>query len=67
MMEQAGGTSHFVRFIENVLEVLSDSRVTALFLLNSAALDARSVARIRGLFNNQFTYDAEGMAVVRQA
>jgi CheY-like chemotaxis protein len=67
MMEQAGGTSHFVRFIENVLEVLSDSRVTALFLLNSAALDARSVARIRGLFNNQFTYDAEGMTVVRQA
>ena len=67
IMEQAGGPAQFVRFIENGLEALSDRRVTALFLLNAAALDARTVARIRGLFNNQFTYGAEGMTIVRQA
>ena len=67
MMEQTGGPTHFIRFIENVLELLSDRRVTALFLLNAAALDSRTVARIRGLFSNQFTYGPEGMAIVRQA
>jgi len=53
-------------FIQNSLRLLDDDRITALFLLNTEAHDPKSVASVRGLFNYQITYNAEGAAIMRQ-
>lgn len=54
------------KFTQNSLQVLADSRITGLFLLNPAAHDSQSVASIRGIFNDQIAYDAQGVTVTRQ-
>jgi CheY-like chemotaxis protein len=54
------------QFTQNSLRVLDDDRITALFLLNAEAHDPKGVASVRGLFNHQITYTAEGAAVMRQ-
>ena len=53
-------------FTQNSLRLLDDDRITALFLLNTQAHDPKSVASVRGLFNYQITYNAEGAAIMRQ-
>jgi len=51
------------KFTQNSLQVLADSRITGLFLLNPAAHDMQSVASIRGIFSDQMSYDSSGLNV----
>lgn len=53
------------KFVHNALQVLSGSRVTAIFLLNPGAHDPQDLAGFRGLFNIQATYDTRGLTVVK--
>ena len=68
MVEDAEAQQRWLyTFAQNSLQVLDDDRITALFLLNPEAHDAKSVASVRGLFNYQITYDhADGAAIMRQ-
>jgi CheY-like chemotaxis protein len=59
--------SWLYKFAQNSLQVLADSRITGLFLLNPAAHDPQSIASIRGIFNDQIAYDAQGVTVTKQA
>ena len=53
------------KFAQNALKVLNEPRITALFLLNSAAHDAHDLASLRGLFSNQASYDSQGVTIVK--
>ena len=53
------------KFVENALQVLSDRRVTVVFLLNRFAHKPRDVAILRGIFMNQLVYDERGLTVQR--
>ena len=53
------------KFAQNALKVLNESRITALFLLNNAAHDPHDLASLRGLFNNQASYDPQGVTIVK--
>jgi len=53
------------RFAQNALQVLSQPRTTALFLLNPSAHESREVASLRGIFSNQVVYSEEGLSVVK--
>jgi len=53
------------KFAQNALKVLNEPRITALFLLNNAAHDPHDLASLRGLFNNQASYDAQGVTIVK--
>jgi two-component system response regulator VicR len=53
------------KFAQNALQVLIGPRVTAVFLLNPGAHEPQDVASFRGLFNNQASYDTQGVTVVR--
>lgn len=67
--ENADGGSHkgMYKFVRNALEILDDSRFTALFLLNPSAHDPKDIASVRGLFNNQLVYEKNGITVARLA
>jgi CheY-like chemotaxis protein len=52
-----------LKFAQNALQVLSDRRVTAIFLLNPFAHEPRGVASLRGIFMNQLVYDERGLTV----
>lgn len=69
MMVEDGETQQrwLYKFTQNSLRILDDDRITVLFLLNTEAHDPKSVASVRGLFNYQITYSAEGAAVMRHA
>ena len=56
---------HMYKFVQSAFEDLNDSRITALFLLNTSAHDSRDTAAVRGLFNNQLTYDKGGVTIAR--
>ena len=67
MVEDGEASQSWVyKFTQNSLQVLADSRITGLFLLNPAAHDPQSVASIRGIFNDQIAYDTQGVTVTRQ-
>ena len=53
------------RFAQNSLGLLSDSRITALFLLNTSAHEERDVYSLRGLFSSQLAYGKQGITMVR--
>ena len=53
------------KFAQNALKVLNEPRITALFLLNTAAHDQHDLASLRGLFSNQASYDAQGVTIVK--
>jgi len=55
------------KFSQNALQVLADRRVTAIFLVNPFAHEARDIAGIRGLFSNQLVFDERGLKVQRLA
>jgi len=52
-------------FLQNTLTLLSDKRITALFILNSAAHEEKDANILRGLFSNQIVYGTQGLASVR--
>jgi len=60
-----GPDGHMYKFVQSAFESLNESRITALFLLNPSAHDAKEIAGVRGLFNNQLTYDKGGVTVAR--
>jgi len=53
------------KFAQNALKVLNEPRITALFLLNTAAHDPHDLASLRGLFSNQASYDSQGIMIVK--
>ncbi len=53
------------RFLLYVLEMLPQTKATALFILNTSAHDPKVVSRIRGLFHNQLTYEKDELKVVK--
>ena len=55
------------RFTQNSLRLLSDPRITAIFLLNPSAHEPREVSSLRGLFSNQVAYGKQGTTTVRIA
>lgn len=55
------------RFAMNSLRQLSDAKITAIFLLNPSAHEAKDVSSLRGLFSNQVVYGKEGMTSVKFA
>jgi CheY-like chemotaxis protein len=52
-------------FLQNTLTLLSDKRITALFLLNAAAHEQKDTNILRGLFSNQIIYEKQGLTNVR--
>lgn len=55
------------KFALNALRQLSDSDVTAVFLLNPSAHEAKDVSSLRGLFSNQILYGKEGISSIKFA
>jgi len=53
------------KFAENAVELLTEPRITAVFLLNPSAHEARDVASLRGLFSSHLSYDREGVVGVK--
>jgi len=53
------------KFLLDVVEMLHQTKMTALFLLNKSAHEPQVVSRIRGLFHNQLTYDKDELKVVK--
>lgn len=60
-----GQDGRMYKFVQTTFESLNESRITALFLLNPSAHDPKDIAGVRGLFNNQLTYDKGGVTVAR--
>jgi len=53
------------KFTLNALRQLSDSEVTAVFLLNPSAHEPKDVSSLRGLFSNQIAYGKEGISSIK--
>jgi len=53
------------KFMRYALDMLSSSRVTALFLLNPNAHDPKVTSSLRNLFSNQVTYGKDGLQVIK--
>jgi KaiC/GvpD/RAD55 family RecA-like ATPase len=53
------------KFLLYVVEMLPQTKATAIFLLNKSAHEPQMVSRIRGLFHNLLTYDKNGLEVVK--
>jgi hypothetical protein len=53
------------RFAFDSLRLLSDARISAVFLLNPSAHESTDVNSLRGLFRNQLVYDEQGMRSVK--
>ncbi len=53
------------KFASSTIERLSDLRVTAIFLLNSAAHDQKDTYSLKGLFSNHASYGKQGIINVR--
>ncbi len=52
-------------FLRNILDMLTSTEATALFLMNPTAHETKIVSRIRHLFGWQLHYGEEGLRVVR--
>ncbi len=61
----ASGIKKGYNFVSYSLELLSNSDVKALYLLNSSAHDAEIVSAVRALFAFQIVHRAEGIRIVR--
>jgi len=53
------------QFASNAIERLSDTRITAVFLLNPAAHDPKGTYSLKGLFSSQATYGKQGITNFR--
>ncbi len=53
------------RFTLDSLKLLSDSKISAIFLLNPSAHDSKDVGSLRGLFSNQVSYGKRGLSRVK--
>jgi len=53
------------KLVQHALETLDEPRITALFLLNPSAHDAKDVASVRGLFGSQFVYEKNEITITR--
>jgi hypothetical protein len=53
------------KFTKNSLELLSDKRVTAIFLLDPFAHDPRDVSSFRGLFSSQLAFGEQGIVITK--
>jgi len=53
------------KFVQNMLELLSEPRITAIFLLNTAAHEPKDANSLRGLFGNQVVYGKQGITNLR--
>lgn len=49
------------KFVRNALTLLSEQRITALFLFNPKAHDSKDISGLRGLFSSQVSYGKEGV------
>lgn len=63
----SAGSKVAYEFARHTVEMLSEPRVTALFLLNPAAHDPKDVYSLRGLFSSQVAYGKQGIISVRVA
>jgi len=52
-------------FMRYVAEMLAPSRITALFLVNEIAHEAKVVSSLRSLFSNQISFGKEGMQTTK--
>jgi len=52
-------------FLRYALDLLSSEKTTSLFLLNTGAHKTEEVSSLRNLFNNQLTYDKNGLEIVK--
>jgi len=59
------GFDEAYKFLVYVSDMLSQTKATAVFLLNKNAHEPNVCARIRGLFHNQLTYNEFGLRVVK--
>ena len=55
------------KLAQNALGLLSEPRITALFLLNPSAHEQKDVSSMRGLFNSQLVYGKHGITTARLA
>ncbi len=53
------------KFLLYVLDMLPQTKATAIFLLNKSAHEPKLVSQIRGLFHNLLTYKKDGLKVVK--
>lgn len=61
----SGSSIGMYEFVQTAFQALDESRNTALFLLNPSAHDPKDIAGVRGLFNNQLSYEKAGVTVAR--
>jgi len=59
------GFDNAYKFLFEALDMLPQTKATALFLLNKNAYEPMTVSQIRGLFHNQLTYTKFGLKVVK--
>jgi hypothetical protein len=55
------------KFALNALQQLSDTKITAIFLLNPSAHEPKDVNSLRGLFSNQIIHGKEGIRSLKLA
>jgi CheY-like chemotaxis protein len=67
LSDSSGNNGHqgVYNFVQSAIVTLDEPRISALFLLNPSAHDAKDVASIRGVFNNQLVYEKRGVTVAR--
>ncbi len=53
------------KFAQNATGLLSDSRITVIFLFNPAAHEERDAYSLRGLFSSQVVYGKQGVTAIR--
>ncbi|OGD53021.1 hypothetical protein A3K80_03770 [Candidatus Bathyarchaeota archaeon RBG_13_38_9] len=53
------------KFAREALRLLSDNRITAIFLINPLAHDPKEANSIRSLFNNRIYYGKEGLSQIQ--
>jgi len=66
LMLSVGGEKAF-SFLRTALDILASRTITALFLLNPSAHEAKTVAAIRGLFANQLNLERGRIRVIKLA
>ena len=52
-------------FVRNSLKLMSDPRITALFLLNPSAHEEKDVYGLRGLFSSRIVYGKDGVSSLK--
>ena len=52
-------------FLRHALDMLSSRKITGLFLLNTSAHQTEVVSHLRNFFNNQLTYNRNGLEIVK--